>query len=53
MCKKMLYQPGERDMLMLQHTFGIELADGSKVHDYLRCHDPRLMCLGNPHINPS
>ena len=31
MCKKMLYQPGERDMLMLQHTFGIELADGSKV----------------------
>ncbi len=28
---KMRYLPGERDMLMLQHRFGIEKADGSMV----------------------
>lgn len=29
--KKMMYEEGERDMVMLQHKFGIEYADGSKV----------------------
>ena len=29
--EKMQYGPGERDMVMLQHKFDIELADGSKV----------------------
>ncbi|CAZ82450.1 unnamed protein product [Tuber melanosporum] len=28
--EKMRYGPGERDMVMLQHRFGIESADGSK-----------------------
>ncbi|KAG0132767.1 Saccharopine dehydrogenase [Tuber indicum] len=28
--EKMQYGPGERDMVMLQHKFGIEFADGSK-----------------------
>ena len=29
--EKMQYEPGERDMVMLQHKFEIELADGTKV----------------------
>jgi saccharopine dehydrogenase (NADP+, L-glutamate forming) len=29
--EKMQYGPGERDMVMLQHRFEIELADGKKV----------------------
>lgn len=29
--EKMQYEPGERDMVMLQHRFDIELADGTKV----------------------
>jgi len=29
--EKMQYGPGERDMVMLQHKFEIEFADGSKV----------------------
>jgi len=28
--KKMQYEEGERDMVLLQHKFGIELADGTK-----------------------
>ncbi|KAJ3129820.1 hypothetical protein HK098_008054 [Nowakowskiella sp. JEL0407] len=28
--QKMQYGPGERDMVMLQHKFGVELADGTK-----------------------
>ncbi|KAJ1551132.1 saccharopine dehydrogenase (NADP+, L-glutamate-forming) [Nowakowskiella sp. JEL0078] len=28
--EKMQYGPGERDMVMLQHKFGVELADGKK-----------------------
>ncbi|RKP24999.1 Saccharopine dehydrogenase [Syncephalis pseudoplumigaleata] len=28
--EKMMYEEGERDMVMLQHRFGIELADGTK-----------------------
>jgi hypothetical protein len=29
----MMYAEGERDMVMLQHRFGIELADGTKVNE--------------------
>jgi len=39
---KMSFQPGERDMIMLQHKFDIELADGRKV-----CCDRAWLCLGN------
>ena len=28
---KMQYEPNERDMVMLQHRFEIELADGKRV----------------------
>jgi saccharopine dehydrogenase (NADP+, L-glutamate forming) len=27
----MMYGPGERDMVMLQHRFEVELKDGKKV----------------------
>lgn len=30
---KMMYKDGERDMVMLQHTFYIEWADGKKVRE--------------------
>ena len=29
--EKMQYGPGERDMVILQHKFGIEWKDGTKV----------------------
>jgi saccharopine dehydrogenase (NADP+, L-glutamate forming) len=29
--EKMMYGPGERDMVMLQHRFEVELKDGKKV----------------------
>ena len=29
--KRLTYQPGERDLVMLQHKFNIEWKDGSKV----------------------
>lgn len=28
--RKMQFEPGERDLVMLQHRFGVELADGTR-----------------------
>jgi hypothetical protein len=32
----MAYAPGERDLVMLQHKFVIERADGTEVRTWLR-----------------
>lgn len=35
--KLMSFQPGERDLVMLQHKFVVEWKDGSKVTGFLSC----------------
>ena len=39
---RMAYKAGERDMVMLQHKFEVELADGRKVRRRKWTRSPRL-----------
>ncbi|KAI8057683.1 Saccharopine dehydrogenase [Syncephalis plumigaleata] len=46
--EKMMYEEGERDMVMLQHRFGIELADGTK-----QTRTSTLLAYGEPNGDTS
>ena len=50
---KMQYEKGERDMVMLQHKFEIENADGSKVRAIVESFCGEALTDAYPTLNPS
>lgn len=49
--EKLSYRPGERDLVMLQHKFVIEWADGRKVQRHFVLSRRLLTSVGNMHID--
>jgi hypothetical protein len=49
--EKMMYGKGERDMVMLQHKFEVELKDGTKVKKKSQFDNRRWWCLGGVKSN--
>lgn len=50
--KELSYQPGERDLVMLQHKFVVEWHGGKKVWILKPHSDRSLTVSGNIHVNP-